>query len=42
MHYRQRSVSELYPIKDVLLVIALIAIVIPIGISVAALLTGAK
>ena len=39
MQYVEKKVSELYPAKDVITVILLLAIVIPIGISVAGFVT---
>ena len=40
MQYKEPTLSELYPIKDVMQVAILIALIIPIGISIAGLLTS--
>ena len=39
MHYVQRKVSELYPVKDIMIVLALLAIVPVVGISLAGIVT---
>lgn len=40
MHYQERPLSDLYRVKDIMLVIALILVVIPIAISFAWLMTS--
>jgi len=40
MEYVEKTTSELYPVKDVVLVIVLALIVIPVGVSLSALFTS--